>query len=156
MMQIALSAKRERKTLPAVRPNANIGRLNMLTRRTLAGMILMPLSVFGRPIVLETIQRVEPKGYAWWVFRAQSGLTLAGSFEAGGGENNDIEVYVGLKDEVLNALNGHGGSVLYQSGKRTSGKFSVQLPESGEYALALSNRFSFISAKNVRVRADLD
>jgi hypothetical protein len=67
-----------------------------------------------------------------------------------------MEVYVGLKDEVLNALNRHGGSVLYQSGKRTSGKFSVPLPESGEYAFLLSNRFSLISPKNLRLRADLD
>jgi hypothetical protein len=130
--------------------------VNSLTRRSLAGLILTPLAVFGRPIVPETIQRVNARGYAWWVFRAQSGLTLSGSFEAGGGENNDIEVYVGLKDGVLNALNGHGGSVLYQSGKRTSGKFSVELPDTDEYALALSNRFSIISPKNVRVRADLD
>ena len=127
----------------------------MLTRRSVAGIILLPLRLFGGTVVANTIQRVEPRGYAWWVFRAQSGQTLSGSFEAGGGENNDIEVYVGLKDDVLNALNGHGGSVLYQSGKRTSGKFSVQIPEPGEYALALSNRFSFISPKNVRVRADL-
>jgi len=106
--------------------------------------------------VTNTIQRVEPRGYAWWVFKARSGTTLTGSFEAAGGDNNDIQVYVGSKDEVLNALNGHGGSVLYQSGKRTSGKFSVVLPEADEYALALNNRFSIISPKNVRVRAELE
>lgn len=127
----------------------------MLTRRSLAGIILMPVRMLRSVVVTNTIQRVETRGYAWWVFKARSGTTLSGSFEAAGSDNNDIQAYVGSKDEVLNALNGHGGSVLYQSGKRTSGKFSGQIPEPGEYALALSNRFSFISPKNVRVRADL-
>ncbi|MEO8131594.1 MAG: emp24/gp25L/p24 family protein [Bryobacteraceae bacterium] len=116
----------------------------------------MPLGVFGRTVLANTIQRVEPRGYAWWVFRAGAGANISGAFEAAGGDNNDIDVYIGPKDGVLNALNGHGGTLLYQSGKRTSGRFSVVLPDSDEYALALNNRFSFISPKNVRVRAALD
>jgi hypothetical protein len=60
---------------------------------------------------------------------------LVGQFEAVGGDGNDIEVIVALRDEFLNWINGHGGRILYSSGKRTTGNIRVNLPASGQYVV---------------------
>jgi hypothetical protein len=82
-------------------------------------------------------------------FQVAGTATVQGSFEAGGGAGNDIQVIVGPRSEVLNWLNGHGGTVAYASEKLTSGTVNVLLTVPGDYLLVFSNTFSIISNKAV-------
>lgn len=96
---------------------------------------------------------VQPASYTYFAFDVDTNRepnpTLTGRFEARGGGGNDIEVVVAFRDEFLNWANGHGGSVLYTSGKKTTGTVSVELPGSGQYVVGFNNRFSLVSRKSV-------
>src|SRR5471030_142588 len=74
---------------------------------------------------------------------------IVGRFEAAGGGGNDIEVVIAEQDEFLNWFSNHGGKIIYNSGKRTTGTLDVQISSSGTYVVAFSNKFSAISAKTV-------
>src|SRR5271165_6154721 len=54
--------------------------------------------------------------YTYFPFQITGPVTVAGNFQASGGSGNDIEIVIGPKNDVLNALNGHGGTVSYTSG----------------------------------------
>lgn len=93
--------------------------------------------------------QVPAANYVYFAFQTPGPVTIAGNFQASGGSGNDIEVVIGSRDDVLNALNGHGGNVSYTSGKLTSGKILLSLSQPCDCILALNNRFSVVSAKSV-------
>ena len=74
---------------------------------------------------------------------------IVGRFEAAGGGGNDIEVIIAERDEFLNWFSNHGGSIIYNSGKRTTGTLNVPINSPGAYVVAFSNKFSTVSAKAV-------
>lgn len=92
---------------------------------------------------------VRPGTYLSFPFQVTGAVTVQGNFEVAGGAGNDIQVVIGPRAEVLNWLNGHGGTVNYASEKLTSGNVSVPLTEAGDYLIAFSNTFSLVSAKSV-------
>jgi hypothetical protein len=92
---------------------------------------------------------VGPGKYLTIPFRIVDTTTVRGNFEVGGGSGNDVQVVIGPRSEVLNWLNGHGGSPTYVSEKVTSGTLDVPVSSPGDYVLVFSNLFSFVSAKTV-------
>jgi len=76
--------------------------------------------------------------------------TVYGHFAAAGGSGNDIQVVIGLQDEVLNWVNGHGGNVTFATQKMTAGQLEVPLDAPGDYILVFNNNFSAFSSKVVR------
>jgi len=92
---------------------------------------------------------VPAASFTYFPFQIAGPVTVAGNFQASGGSGNDIEIVIGPRNDVLNALNGHGGTVSYTSGKMTAGNILLQLSDPGEYLLALNNNFSALSNKSV-------
>lgn len=80
---------------------------------------------------------------------------LIGTFTASGGSGNDIKVYVMDETNYINWKNGHEAYCYYNSGKVTTGSFTVYL-SSGKYYVIYDNTFSIISDKEVSTRVDLE
>jgi hypothetical protein len=103
--------------------------------------------------------RVAPAGYTAYPFEVDEGrmrdAVVVGRFEAAGGNGNDIEVVVAEREGFLNWVNGHGGSILYASGKKTTGKVAVRVQGAGQYVVAFNNKFSLLTAKNVAANINL-
>ena len=93
--------------------------------------------------------RVAPANFIYFPFQTVGPVMVAGNYQAQGGSGNDIRVLIGPRDEVLNALNGHGGTVSFDSGQLTSGTIKLQLDTAGDYLIAFSNTFSPVSEKVV-------
>ena len=74
---------------------------------------------------------------------------LVGEFVAAGGSGSDVEVIVGLRNEFLNWFNGHGGRIVFASGRRTADQLKIPIPEPGHYVLAFHNKFSVVTIKTV-------
>lgn len=91
---------------------------------------------------------VGAQSFITFPFQPSSVVIVAGNFQASGGSGNDIQVLIGPHDDVLNALNGHGGMLNYDSGKKTSGTIKLRL-NPGDYLIAFSNTFSTRSDKLV-------
>lgn len=112
----------------------------------------------SEPIVNQQF-RVAPAGYAYYPFEVDGSrmhdAVVVGRFEAAGGNGNDIEVVVAQREGFLNWVNGHGGSILYASGKKTTGTVAVRVQESGQYVVAFNNKFSLLTAKNVAANINL-
>jgi hypothetical protein len=68
---------------------------------------------------------------------------------AGGGR--DVEVYVLDRDGVADRGGTAGGRVLFRSGRTSELGLQVRLPGPGDYHLLVSNRFSAVADKTVRV-----
>ena len=93
--------------------------------------------------------------YLAFPFRVTATATVRGTFEASGGAQNDIEVVIGPRSEVLNWLNGHRGAITYQSERLTSGTLEVAITDPGDYRLVFSNTFSVVSGKTLGVSVQL-
>jgi hypothetical protein len=91
---------------------------------------------------------VRPQSFIYFAFQPGTAAMVAGNFQASGGSGNDIQVLIGPHDDVLNALNGHGGTVSYDSGKQTAGTIKVRV-SAGDYLIAFNNNYSSVSEKVV-------
>jgi hypothetical protein len=77
--------------------------------------------------------------------------TLTGHVVGLAGGRKDVEVYV-LDDEAyLDWQHGIQPRALFMSGRASTATLAVDLPRRGRYHLLLSNRYSILTAKRVRV-----
>ena len=94
--------------------------------------------------------------YRFDIPQGASGVMMRGDFTASGGLGNDIEVLLLSETDLTNWRNGHAASMLYDSGKVTTGAINVNLPpDPRTYYLVFNNRFSALARKSVRVNAVL-
>jgi hypothetical protein len=75
--------------------------------------------------------------------------TVAGTFNASGGNGNDILGVIADESNFTNWINGHQARVYWQTaGRQTTGSFELTL-RPGTYYVAFSNRFSTFTAKQL-------
>jgi hypothetical protein len=75
--------------------------------------------------------------------------TVSGTFNASGGNGNDIIGVIADESNFSNWINGHQTQVYWSTkGRETTGNFSVTL-RPGTYYLAFSNKFSTFTAKQL-------
>lgn len=94
------------------------------------------------------------RAYSVSVTSSMENARIIGTFTASGGRGNDIKVYVMDETNYINWKNGHQASTFYNSGKVTTGSFTVYV-SSGKYYIVYDNTFSIISDKDVTTRVDL-
>ena len=92
---------------------------------------------------------VQPTRIWHKMFPAGEQSRIIGHFQAIGGLGNDIEALVARQDQCVAWIRGQSTEVLYSSGRVTSGRIDVTVPEAGSYCVAFSNAFSLVSAKHV-------
>jgi hypothetical protein len=101
---------------------------------------------------------VRANGYVQYRFQITPEMRnaqVSGQFNASGGTGNDIEAVIATESEYTNWVNGHQAKVFYSTqGKKTTDTFDVRLAP-GTYYLALSNRFSALTSKDVFLEVDL-
>jgi hypothetical protein len=100
---------------------------------------------------------VRAGGYVTNSFTVEPGMQnfrVVGKFNASGGTGNDIQVVLADEDEFQNWINGHEAKVFYSTEKITTGKLDVGALSPGRYVLALSNRFSVFTDKQVFAEID--
>jgi hypothetical protein len=102
---------------------------------------------------------VKARGYVYYRINIQPGMvepTVKGSFNASGGSGNDIEAVLADEANYTNWINGHQAQAFWgTTGKQTTGSFEVRL-RPGTYYLAISNRFSAFTDKQVFLEVDLN
>jgi hypothetical protein len=77
-------------------------------------------------------------------------VKVQGHFQATGGSNNDIEVFLLNDEQFTNWKNRHAAPTYYNSGKITVGDVQAALPDGvGTYYLVFNNNFSLLTAKAV-------
>jgi hypothetical protein len=94
----------------------------------------------------ESIQRWE-----WTVDQRQSSCHLSGHIEVTAGGNRDVQVFVLSGDDYQNLANGHDARVYFQTQKTSATTIDVSTRASGRMVLAISNRFSLVTPKTVRL-----
>ena len=77
--------------------------------------------------------------------------TLTGRVRGLAGGRRDVEVYVLDEEGYLDWQSGIPPQTIYDSGRSPSARIDVLLPGRGRYHLLLSNRFSFLTRKRVRI-----
>ena len=77
--------------------------------------------------------------------------TLTGRVRGLAGGRRDVEVYVLDEDGYLDWQSGIAPHPVYESGRSPSTRIHAELPGKGRYYLLLSNRFSFLTKKVVRL-----
>jgi hypothetical protein len=77
--------------------------------------------------------------------------TLTGRVLGLAGGSRDVEVYVLDDDGYQDWQNGIRPRALFQSGRTSATTLEVDLPKRGRYHLLLSNRYSILTAKRVRI-----
>jgi hypothetical protein len=77
--------------------------------------------------------------------------TLTGRVRGLAGGRKDVEVYVLDEDGYLDWQSGLPPHPVYEGGRSPSTRIHAELPGRGRYHLLLSNRFSFLTAKRVRL-----
>ena len=77
--------------------------------------------------------------------------TLTGHVVGLAGGKRDVEVYVLDDDAYRDWENGIRPRTVFESGRTSSTTLDVALPNRGRYHLLLSNRFSFLTAKRIRI-----
>lgn len=83
-------------------------------------------------------------------------VRLEGDFRAVGGSGNDINCYVLTEDNFANWENHNQVGGLYVSGRVSHGRVQTELPNgAGTYWLVFSNKFSFLSSKDVDAQITL-
>jgi hypothetical protein len=107
-----------------------------------------------RVIVSDSIT-VAPGEIKWYTFDVdRDGGHIIGNFRAQGGSHNDIRVLIMSAEEIENYKNGNNTETYYDSGKKTVGRFNVNVP-GGSYCLVFDNKFSVVSNKAVRIYAEV-
>jgi hypothetical protein len=95
---------------------------------------------------------VKAGGYVTNTFTVEPGMQnfhVIGQFNASGGSGNDIQAVLADEGEFQNWINGHQAKTFYSTEKITTGKLDVGPLGPGRYVIALSNRFSAFSEKQV-------
>ena len=77
--------------------------------------------------------------------------TLTGQVRGLAGGKRDVEVYVLDEEGYLDWQSGIRPRTIFESGRSNDTTLEVELPSRGRYHLLLSNRFSFLTAKRVRI-----
>lgn len=102
---------------------------------------------------------VKAQGYVQYRFVITPEMvepTVTGSFNASGGAGNDVIAVVTDEMNYTNWINGHQSQVFWSTqGKQTTGNFDLRL-KPGLYYLALSNKFSTFTDKQVFLEANLN
>lgn len=101
-----------------------------------------------------TVRAGSHRAYYVSVTSGMENARIIGTFTASGGSGNDIIVYVMDETNYINWKNGHQAYCYYNSGKVTTGSFTVYLSP-GTYYVIYDNTFSIISDKEVSTRVDL-
>jgi len=80
---------------------------------------------------------------------------VSGTFNASGGNGNDIVGVIADESNFANWINGHQAQVFWQTaGRQTTGNFELTL-RPGTYYLAFSNKFSTFTAKQLSLDAQM-
>lgn len=102
---------------------------------------------------------VKAQGYVQYRLNITPEMHMArvsGTFNASGGSGNDIEAIIADEMNLTNWVNGHHAQGFWGThGRETTGNFQVYL-QPGVYYLALSNRFSTLTEKQVFLDVDLN
>ena len=108
--------------------------------------------------IVNSMIRVEPGQYNYYQFSApagSSGVTVSGTFTAGGGSGNDIKVLILDEQNFINYRNGHQANVFYSSGQETVGNINADVPTGQTLYLVYDNTFSVVSGKEVTTNVNL-
>jgi hypothetical protein len=101
---------------------------------------------------------VRHGGYVYYKITIKPDMRDAvvdGNFSASGGSGNDIMGIVADEENYTNWINGHEAKAFWSTqGKETTGEFELRLAP-GIYYLALSNKFSALTDKDVFLEASL-
>jgi hypothetical protein len=116
-----------------------------------------PLSIITPPHVT-TFRDADvdiPAGSIYrWEFTAepnQPTCDLSGHLEVLSGGNKDVMVYVMTADDYANLANGHPARAVFQTDKTSAVTLAVRTTAPGKKVLAVSNTFSLLTAKRVRI-----
>jgi len=100
-------------------------------------------------------EMVIPAGYVqslrWEAASTQPTCHLTGHVSVIAGGSKDVNVLVMPADDYENYVNGHGAKVYFESGKKTAVTLDVTTGQPGALVVVLSNAFSVVSAKTVRL-----
>jgi hypothetical protein len=113
-----------------------------------------------QPVVQKIFSGDIPVGagqYQSWTLTISPEMTnaqLVGSFRAAGGSGSDVQAVVTDPDDFENWINGHQSRAYYSTERTTSGQINLHLAP-GTYIIALSNRFSAFTNKEVAVDLEL-
>jgi hypothetical protein len=95
---------------------------------------------------------VQARGYTQYpisILPEMGNTTVSGTFNASGGNGNDIIGVITDESNFANWINGHQAQVFWETvGRQTSGNFELTL-RPGTYYLTFSNRFSTFTAKQL-------
>ena len=95
---------------------------------------------------------VQARGYTQYpisILPEMGNTNVSGTFNASGGNGNDIIGVIADESNFTNWINGHQTQVYWSTkGRETTGNFSVTL-RPGTYYLAFSNKFSTFTAKQL-------
>ena len=100
------------------------------------GQITVPARSYVSYKIVVTPEMVDP--------------VISGNFNASGGMGNDVLAFLSDEPNFTNWINGHEAAGFWSTNRETTGSFSIR-PPPGTYVLALSNKFSLISGKQVFV-----
>jgi hypothetical protein len=116
-----------------------------------------PLSIITPPHIT-TFRDADvdiPAGSIYrWEYTAepnQPTCDLSGHLEVLSGGNKDVMVYVLTADDYANLENGHPANVVFQTGKTSAVTLAVRTTTPGKKVLAVSNTFSLLTAKRMRI-----
>jgi hypothetical protein len=96
-----------------------------------------------------TVQARSYTQYPISILPEMGSTTVSGSFNASGGNGNDIIGVIADESNFTNWINGHQTQVYWSTkGRETTGNLSITL-RPGIYYLAFSNKFSTFTAKQL-------
>jgi hypothetical protein len=84
-------------------------------------------------------------------------VQVSGRFNAVGGSDDGIEVFIFDQDNFTNWSNGHQSEYLFKSGLKTVGELNTALPsKAGTYYVVFSNKHAILFARTVSADVKLD
>lgn len=119
-------------------------------RGSLASIVTPP-----RVVTIQSTEFDVPAGSIYrWEYSAepsQPTCNLVGHLEVLSGGNKDVMVYVLSSDDYANLQNGHDARAFFQTPKTSAVTLDVTTRTAGKLVLAVSNTFSLLIAKRVRI-----
>ncbi|MFL5483643.1 MAG: hypothetical protein ACJ8AK_15780 [Gemmatimonadaceae bacterium] len=105
-------------------------------------------------LALDT-EMVIPAGFVqsfrWEATSAQPSCQVTGHVEVIAGGSKDVNVLVMPADDYQSYVNAHEAKVYFESGKKTAVTLNVTTGQPGALVLVLSNAFSVVSGKTVKL-----
>jgi hypothetical protein len=124
-------------------PNPNAGALVS----AVSGSSEIPLATDQRLL----IPAGSVQSFRWTPPRSQPNCHVSGHIEVTDGGNRDVRVLIMRGDDYQNYINGHEAHVYFQTGNVTAVTLDVNTSQVGPLVLAISNAFSVVSTKKVRL-----